>query len=90
MKKSKKNNTFLIASSLIIIIGLIIGVVLVQKQTSLSSKASFNSYSTYKINTPTTIRNDNDLKSAFNDLDSTDLDSLDYELNRISEDSSSF
>ena len=84
-QKSQNSNMILVAVVVIIIIA---GVLLVVKKANNTSLKNPGNAQSLQNDQP--IQNSNDLNSASSDLDNTNIDGLDHEINQISSDTSGF
>lgn len=89
MKIDQKGNVQLVIILIIIVVGLVLSVYLVQRRTNIFPKAAAPT-PTYTNTNQTTqqssIKNDSDLLGAASDLDNTDLNTTDSELNQNNSD----
>jgi predicted PurR-regulated permease PerM len=84
MRKKQKGLSLILLITAVIAVIVVAGIIFLKKQsnTELNQQIPQGSQSS--------IQNSNDLNAASTDLDNTDIDSLDNELNQVNSDASTF
>lgn len=86
---NQRGNLQLVIILVVLVVGLILGVYLVQQKTNLLPKAAPATPIT-QLDQTTSIKNDSDLMQASSDLDNENLNSIDSGLNENNSDATSF
>lgn len=79
-----------LAAVVILIVGVLVGIYLVQQRTNLLPKAASPGRYTYQPTPSQNIQNDNDLVKTSNELDDKNIDSLDQQLGQNDNDLNTF
>lgn len=88
--RNQRGSIQLVIIGILLLVGLVVGVYLVQQKTNFLPKAAVPNPSTSQSASSQTIQNGSNLTKASTDLDNTDLGSIDNVLNQNDIDASNF